>query len=330
MLKKLLRTDSGRVRLPRRFRRQAMLAIVCTALLSCAAAQAMDLPQPHQVSKHAWAWIGPYGPPTAENRGFRMNLGFVAGDDAVAVIDSGYGDAMAEAMRKQISAITDRPIRYVINTNSQPHRTLGNAAFREAGAETIAAADAVPRMRDQGPELAATAAGILGVSANQVRAPGEPDRALASETELDLGGVKLRIVPVGAAHTAGSLVVEVVGDDLVFAGDVLYGGRLLSLLSVSRTDGWIDAFDRLRAFGDVRFVPGHGEPAPLADFEQLNYRYLELLKTHMDAAVDEGLGLQEAIDSLDQSAWNSLADFDLLSGRNAHRAYLEREMAAFD
>lgn len=302
------------------------------ALAMPLAAVAADdmLPQPVEVSEHAWAWIGPYGPPTAENRGFRMNLGLVVGEESAAVIDSGYGDAMAKAMLAQIKTMTDRPVRYVINTNSQPHRTLGNAVFRDAGAEIISAADAVARMRDQGSDLAATAAGILEVPVEEVRAPGTPDLAIESETEIDLGGVTLRIVPVGTAHTAGSLVVEVVGDDLVFAGDVLYGGRLLSVLSVSQTEGWIEAIDRLRAFGEVRFVPGHGEPGPFSAFEQANDQYLSALKEHMDAAVDEGLGLQEAIDSFDQSAWSSLADFDLLSGRNAHRVYLEREAAAFE
>ena len=86
-----------------------------------------SLPAPTQVSAHTWAWIGSYGPPTKENRGFRMNLGFVSGADSVAVIDSGYGDAMANAMLERIVQVTDRPVRYVINTNSQPHRILGNA-----------------------------------------------------------------------------------------------------------------------------------------------------------------------------------------------------------
>ncbi len=83
------------------------------------------LPQPREVGAHAYAWIGPYGPPTAENHGFRMNLGFVVGNEAVAVIDSGYGPRTAEAMIRQIRQITDQRIRYVINTNSQPHRIRG-------------------------------------------------------------------------------------------------------------------------------------------------------------------------------------------------------------
>ena len=299
-------------------------------LLPALTLAAAPLPEPTRISEHAWAWIGPYGPPTQENQGFRMNLGFVAGNEAVAVIDSGYGEPMARAMLEQIGQLSDRPVRYVVNTNSQPHRVLGNAAFRAAGAEILAAEAAAPRIAADGAAMAGTAEVTLGLDPGSIPPPGAPDRLIAEPTGIDLGGVTLRLIPVGTAHTEGSLVAEVVEDGVVFAGDVLYSGRLLAVLPVSRVDGWISAFEILRGLGDVRFVPGHGEIGALADFEQPTYEYLTALREHMDAAVDEGADLQEAIGSFDQSPWQGLADFDALSGRNAHQTYLEREAAAFE
>lgn len=307
------------------------LYIALFALLMPTLSSAADLlPAPRQVSDHAWAWIGPYGPPTRENGGFRMNLGFVVGDDAVAVVDSGYGGVMAKAMLARIRQLTDRPVRYVINTNSQPHRIMGNPVFRRSGAEVIAAAGAAQRIEAEGQAFAAIVEGVLGLAPGSVEAPGAPDVAVDAQTLLDLGGVRLRVIPVGDAHTAGSLVVAVEPDALVFAGDVLYGGRLLAILSESRVQGWIHAFGRLWELGDARFVPGHGEPGPLADFEHPTFKYLTTLKQHMDHAVDEGIDLQDAIGSLDQSPWRNLADFAALAGRNAHQAYLQSEAAAFE
>jgi glyoxylase-like metal-dependent hydrolase (beta-lactamase superfamily II) len=288
------------------------------------------LPEPIRVSEHAWAWIGPYGPPTRENQGFRMNLGFVVGDDAVAVIDSGYGDDMARAMLEQIRRITEQPVAYVINTDSQPHRILGNAAFRRKGATVLAAEEAAPRIADEGEAMARTAEEMTGAAPGAIQPPGSPERTVKQITQLSLGGVTLNVVPVGTAHTAGSMVVEVVEDKVVYAGDVLYGGRLLAILPVSRVDAWITAFDRLRTFDNAIFVPGHGEPAKLGEFEGSTYEYLTTLMTHMDEAIEQGVDLQSAIDSLDQSAWRHLADFDALAGRNAHQTYLEREVAAFE
>ncbi|MBL3600592.1 MAG: MBL fold metallo-hydrolase [gamma proteobacterium endosymbiont of Lamellibrachia anaximandri] len=288
------------------------------------------LPAPRQVSDHAWAWIGPYGPPTRENGGFRMNLGFVVGNNAVAVIDSGYGGAMAEAMLAHIRRITDRPVRYVINTNSQPHRIMGNPVLRRTKAEVIAGAEAVPRIEAEAQAFAATVEGVLGLTPGSVEVPGTPTVAIEKETSLDLGGVGLRVIPVGDAHTPGSLVVAVEPDTVVFTGDVLYRGRLLSILSDSRVQGWINAFERLRQFGVALFIPGHGEPGPLSAFEHSTHEYLTALKQHMDHAVDEDIDLQDAIGSFDQSGWKELADFKALSGRNAHQAYLQSEAAAFE
>lgn len=291
---------------------------------------AAGLPDPIKIAPHSYAWIGPYGPPTEENQGFRMNMGFVVGKDAVAVIDSGYSDAMAKSMLVQIQRITDRPVRYAINTNSQPHRILGNAVFKTHGATLTASIDAVPRITSEGASMARTAEDRLGLSREDIHAPPVPDRALKKNTTLDLGGVTLKISPVGTAHTPGCLTIEVVEDKVIFAGDVLYGGRLLAVLPVSRVDGWINAFNTLRTFEGSVFVPGHGKPGTLANFEHSTFTYLTTLKNHMDAAVDRGTDLQDAIRSLDQSPWRELADFDALAGRNAHQVYLEREAAAFE
>ena len=307
------------------------LCLALIALSMSALSPAGDLlPAPRQISSHVWAWIGPYGPPTRENGGFRMNLGFVTGESAVAVIDSGYGEAMAEAMLTHIRRITDRPVRYVINTNSQPHRIMGNPVFRRAGAEVITAAGAVERISAEGPAFAATVEQVLGLDAGSVKPPQAPDRAIEAETQLDLGEVRLRLLPVGDAHTRGSLVAIVEPDSVAFASDVLYGGRLLAILPESRVRGWIQAFEQLREFGEMQFVPGHGEPGILSAFEQATLEYLTAIKRYMDQAVEEGVDLQDAIGSFDQSEWKGLADFEALAGRNAHQAYLQSEAAAFE
>ena len=66
-------------------------ALICLcSVLSLFAAQTASaagpiLPAPTRVSEHLYAWIGPHGGPSPENKGFRMNMGFVVGKDAVAV-----------------------------------------------------------------------------------------------------------------------------------------------------------------------------------------------------------------------------------------------------
>ena len=290
------------------------------------------LPKPMKVSPHVWVWVGPYESPSKANRGYRMNLGFVAGKDAVAVIDSGYSPAMAQEMLRRIREVTPLPVRYVINTNSQPHRFMGNDVFRAAGAEIIASNEAAARMENEGANFAATVARTLALQAGAIATPKGPDRLTqqGKPVALDLGGgVNIKITHLGRAHTRGSLVVDVSPDQTVFAGDILYSGRLLALLPDSHVTQWIAAFDTLRVIPAKKIVPGHGKVASLNAFEHPTYRYLTALKSHMDMAVKNGTSANEAMASFDASAWKSLANFEELAGRNASLAYLEAESDGF-
>ncbi len=289
------------------------------------------LPEPVKVSPNTWAWVGPYEAPSQANRGYRMNLGFVVGKQSVAVIDSGYSPEMAQQMMQRIREVTPLPVRYVINTNSQPHRFMGNEVFRSAGAEIIAARDAAARMEKEGAGFSATVERVLALKAGSVTAPRPPDRLVdGTPVVLDLGGgVKLRVTDFGRTHTRGSLVVEIKPDQTVFAGDILSSGRLLALLPDGHVTQWIAAYDALRGLKAKQFVPGHGTVAPLNAFEQPTYRYLIALKSHMGKAVKDGIDIDRATASFDAAAWKKLANFDELGGRNASLAYLEAETDGF-
>lgn len=290
------------------------------------------LPKPAKISEHTWAWIGPYDAPSKANRGYRMNMGFVIGKDAVAIIDSGYSPDMAREMLVQIRSISALPVRYVINTNSQPHRYFGNDVFKTAGADIITSLEAAARMDNEGAQFAININNTLGLKNGTIKPPATPDRLLKSgETiTLSLGGnVNIKISHLGQAHTRGSLVVEAIPDQTVFAGDILYSGRLLAVLNVSSVTGWIEAYEKLRKIPAKLFVPGHGPVSPLAGFEQSTYAYLTALKTYMDEAVNNGIDASTAISSFDSSRWKNLANYSELAGRNASLTYLESEADSF-
>jgi len=293
------------------------------------AALAADLPAPTQVGPHSFAWIGPYPPPSRENGGFRMNLGFIAGSNAVLVVDTGYTPEMARAMLDRIRRTTRAPVRYAVNTNSQPHRFLGNGVFRAAGAALIAHPLEAARMASDGAAMAANAESTLGLAPGTIPLPPAPDTLVDDELVIDLGGVSVVIRHLGAAHTPAPLVVAVPSDRVVFAGDILYSGRLPAVLPVSHVRKWIATYDTLAGFDAATFVPGHGAPAPLSAFARPTREYLAMLDTHMGSMVDQGVDLQLAIGRLDQSRFNYLANYAELAGRNASLTYLEREREGF-
>ena len=292
------------------------------------------LPPPTKISEHVYAWIGPLPGPSKENNGYRMNLVFVVGSKAVAVLDTSYTEAMAEEMLAHIKKITDKPVKYAVNTNSQPHRFMGNPAFRKAKVEIIAHAKTAERMESSGGSFSSGIERILELKEGNVKIPQAPDRILNvnddKETTLDLGGVKVILKNIGPAHTPAQLAAHIPSDNIVYTGDALYGERMLSVQSVSNTQSWLAAFEKLKAYGDVTFIPGHGHPGPLKDFDFSTRQYLNLLFTHMNKMVEEGVDVQDAINRLDQSKFSKLANFEELSGRNASWTYLEREASSFE
>jgi len=310
------------------------LTLVASSGSSLASDGGNILPAPKKISEHVYAWIGPLPGPGKENHGYRMNLVFVVGDKAVAVLDTGYTEAMANEMLAYIKKISDKPVKYAVNTNSQPHRFMGNPAFRHAGVEIIAHKDTAVRMNANGGNYAAGIERILELKENSVAIPQTPDRIINvkddKKTQLDLGGVTVVLKNFGPAHTPAQLVAHIPEDNIVYTGDILYGERLLAVQSVSNMQSWLAAFEKLKVFGEVTFIPGHGQPGPLTNFDFATRQYLDLLFTYMNKMVDEGMDVQDAIDKLDQSKFSKLANFEELAGRNASWAYLEREAAAFE
>jgi len=303
-----------------------LLPATSTAL----AADSSILPVPQQVSKHVYAWIGPHEGPNVKNKGYRMNMGFVIGDDAVAMLETGYYPKMAEAMVAHIRDITDKPIKYAINTNSQPDRFFGNAVFKKLGAQILAHPKEIQRMEENASNYMAMIENTMKFKEGDIAEPVLPDYLIEKNTSIDLGGgVTLNIDFHKAAHTPSPLIVYIPRDNVVYAGDILYSGRILAIVPGGNIKQWLETFAYLKKYKNATFVPGHGKPAALEGFSKSTFDYLTMLDNHMSQRVDEGVEMQDAINKLDQSAFSYLKNFEQLSGRNANRAFQEAENAAF-
>jgi glyoxylase-like metal-dependent hydrolase (beta-lactamase superfamily II) len=299
------------------------LALFLAALSFAPISSALDM-NFRAVAPGVYAYIGETGMRTYANEGMNANSGFIVTDAGVVVVDSGATWQVAEKIHAAIRKVTGHPVKYVVNTGGQDHRWLGNGYFKAQGAEIVAAGAAIDDMNARGAmQLQGLAVELKDkVAGTEVVLP---TRAFDKREVLRLGGREIQLIHFHGGHTPGDSVVWLPEESVLFSGDLVYVDRLLGVLPFSNAIHWLASFAEMEALQPKIIVPGHGEVCDLAKAQWESRDYLHRLVEHMRRAVDDMVDLQKAIDSLDQSPWKHLANYDLLKGGNASRVYLEME-----
>jgi glyoxylase-like metal-dependent hydrolase (beta-lactamase superfamily II) len=296
--------------------------------LAQAPLRAQTLPEVQEVGQGVYAIIGDLGPQRFDNDGLNANLGFVVGFDAVLVINTGPSRRTGAAILEEVRRITSKPVRWVVNLNSQNHYWWGNTALLGAQPTFIAHPEAVRLMKEQQEDQRALLRKLLK-ERFQGSEPWVPDRLVSDRLTLDLGQRRIEILHLGAAHTPGDLVVWIPGERILFSGDIVYTQRLAAVLPISRTKDWLEAFARIESLQPKLIVPGHGAPAKLAQAHRDTRGYLAYLRAESKRLFETGAGPSDAADRIDQSRWQHLENFTELHRRNAAMVFLEIERELF-
>ncbi len=280
--------------------------------------------KPVQFLQGVWTAIGATAPPTYENSGHNNNLSFVVTDEGVVVINAGASARLAAALHAEIKAITDQPVKLVINENGQGHAMLGNSYWADQGVDILAHVDAIHEVEEEGDFI------LQGMERyNRDKAEGTRVVAanLSFETEhaFQLGGVDFRVLHLGPAHGPGDTQVWLPQMSLVIAGDIAFHERMPPIFESTCTSCWIETFEGPFAdLGAHYVIPGHGHPTNMGPVTEGTVGYLSDLRSKIGAHIDEGGDLAGAY-YVDQSAWIHLDTFEELATRNAGRVYEEME-----
>jgi glyoxylase-like metal-dependent hydrolase (beta-lactamase superfamily II) len=277
------------------------------------------------VAPGVYAHIGELGPRSVGNEGLNANLGLIVTPAGAILIDSGATWLGARRIEAAVRAVSEQPVRWVINTGTQDHRWFGNGYFASRGAVTIGHAGGRADMLSRGGDQLAVLQALLGDRASST-VPAVPTRWVEGpDQDIELGGARLRLIHRGGGHTPGDMMVWHPASGVLFAGDIVYVDRLLAILPVSNTRQWLAAFDAAAALQPRRVVPGHGRVTDMATAGQHTRQYLAAVRSHMKAAVERGDDIGAAVRSFDSTPYLRLQMAAELLPGNANRNYLELE-----
>lgn len=221
------------------------------------------------------------------------NIGVSVGDDGVFLIDDQFAP-LTEKIVAAVRELSDRPIRFVLNTHWHLDHTGGNENLGRAGAVIVAHENVRRRMSTE----------QFIAAFDRTVAP-SPPQALPVITFTDSvtfhwNGDELRVLHVEPAHTDGDSIIVFTKANVVHMGDVYFNGMypFIDTGAGGSIDGMIAAVDRVLALPQVnertKFIPGHGPLSGLAELKA----YRDMLKTvseRVHRLVDEGKTREEVV-----------------------------------
>lgn len=265
---------------------------------------------------------GAIAEPDAANHGDVSNLGFVVGETAIAVIDSGGSAQVGEALWRAIRARSDLPVTHVILTHMHPDHVFGAGVF--AGAEVVGHAGLRRALAERRESYLESFSRLIGPGAFLGSDVPQVDRGIEDVAEIDLGGRALRLRAWPLAHTGTDLTVFDAQTGTLFAGDLVFDRHAPALDGSLR--GWQAVLDDMAKIEADRMIPGHGGPvmgwpegaAPLK-------RYLDTLARDTRKALDEGARLSDAVGRIAAEEADDWSLFEAYNPRNATVAFTELE-----
>jgi len=301
----------------------ASLAIASVPLLRYAPAHAA-IDDVTEVAPGIFVHQGRYEVQSPENGGDIANASFVVGSESVAVIDTSGSAKLGAQLRDAIRAVTDKPIKYVINTHMHPDHVFGNAAFKQDNPEFVGHYKLARALGTRKDSYLAANKQMIGAEAFAGSEIILPTLGIEEPTKLDLGGRELLLEPQPTAHTDNDLIVTDLKTDTLFLGDLLFSVHIPTI--DGSITGWIDVLDDIGKRKVARVVPGHG-PKTMELPEALvpEQRYLSTVAEDVRKQIAEGKTLAQATKTAGLSEKDAWKLFDQYHVRNVTAAFAELE-----
>jgi glyoxylase-like metal-dependent hydrolase (beta-lactamase superfamily II) len=231
------------------------------------------------------------------------NCFVVVNESDTVVVDSHVSPRAAEALLASIRAITNKPVRFLVNTHFHHDHVHGNQAFPEEVA-IIGHESARDNLLNEDPGKKARLEEVsqrLETMLEELDAivPTPPDVTFEKQMLLYRGNRLIQLLCFGHGHTGGDVLVYLPKEKVVFTGDFLLHGP--AYMADCYVDEWIEALEEFKKLDFDLIVPGHGDPFSDRSFIDAQQRILQSLWDQLAELRKEGIAPEQAIHRVDLS-----------------------------
>lgn len=225
------------------------------------------------------------------------NIAASVGEDGIVIVDDQYAP-LAEKIQAALKnlGITDKPVRFVINTHYHGDHTGGNEPFANAGSTVIAQDNVRKRLETGG---TAGNGGSLKMEVKPSPKAALPVITFEHDVTVHLNGEDIRALHFPAGHTDGDAVIFFPKNNVVHMGDdfVRYGFPFIDVTSGGSVQGMIAAMEKVSTQlpADVKVIPGHGGLSNLDDVRE----YVKMLK-ETSAVVQKAIDEHKTVEQMKQ------------------------------
>lgn len=281
------------------------------------------LVKPIQVAPHTYFVQGRPEMGSSANQNFISNAGFVVTPSGIVVVDALGSPVLAKKLIAEIKKISKQKVVAVIVSHYHADHIYGLQEFKNIGASIYA--------QGEGRNYLSSETAKQRLIASRVDfAPwvNEKTRLIAADVWIDktftlkVGGIDFLITRVGPAHAPEDLMVYVPSEKVLFAGDLVFRGRI-PFVGNADSKGWLLALDEIERLSPSIVIPGHGaySTKPLEDIA-FTRGYLKYLRESMSTAALNMDPFDEVYQSTDWSEYEGMPLFRAANRMNAYNVYL--------
>lgn len=289
-----------------------MKTVITTLLLLASTSWGFDYQlKPQKINNDVYCFFGSLDEPNKINNGFMVNSCFIKDDGFYTVIDSGPTYLFAKQAHEAMNKIANLPVKYVVNTHSHDDHFLGNGYFKSKGAKIFAS---IKFPENQSEDRMGQ---IIKPEAYAGTTITKPDEFL-SQGNLQIGNAFIINLDLHG-HTTGDIIIWHPKSKTLFAGDLVFNDRILSLRD-GTLKGWLSYIDAFAKYDYQYLIGGHGSNTSKNSYVQTK-DYLTRLQTEVKKMIESSVGIDDAAKNVKFNDFANLSLYNELHSKNVFKAY---------